>query len=57
MYLFLNFCGHGIIIDRDNDPTPPGGFTNLINNQPQGSQNHHLVGGFLICTIEAIATF
>jgi hypothetical protein len=36
---------HGIIIDRDNDPTPPGGFTNLINNQPQGCQNPHLVGG------------
>jgi hypothetical protein len=54
----LNFFGHGIIIDRDNDPTPPGGFTNLINNQPQGSQNHHLVGGaFLFCTIQATTTF
>ncbi|CAN6201228.1 unnamed protein product [Urochloa humidicola] len=29
----------------DNDPIPPGGFTNLINNRPQVSQNHHLVGG------------
>jgi hypothetical protein len=45
MFLLLNFFVNGIIIIRDNDPTPPGGFTNLINNQPQGSQNHHLVGG------------
>jgi hypothetical protein len=34
-----------LIITRDNDPTPYGGFTNLIRNQPQVSQNNHLVGG------------
>ncbi|XP_015695773.1 uncharacterized protein LOC102700081 [Oryza brachyantha] len=28
----------------DNDPTPPGGFTDFLNSQPQMSQNHHLVG-------------
>jgi hypothetical protein len=42
--MLLNFPTHGFIIDRDNDLTPPGGFINLMNNQPEVYHNHHLVG-------------